>query len=296
VSRLGANMQLSIVATLYRSAAHLPEFIERVRAVAAPLFPSFELILVNDESPDDSLSIAIEFARRHGGIAVIDLARHYGHYEAILAGLRAATGDYVFLIDSDLEEPPELLIPLWSALRTSEADFSVACQETRRRGTFMDLGGAAFYSMLRCFGKLDVPRNNLVARVMTRRYVDALIALREPPVSFDAHCARAGMRYVTVPAQKGAHSPTTYSLVRRAALFIDSMLTYTGIAERFILFLVAGVILAAVLTFSLRMFRVVQYVGGLVVIFAAALAARRFVLWRERSRYRPAEVREVHSV
>src|SRR6266571_2933508 len=121
-------MQLSIVTTLYSSAEYLAEFSDRLRAVADRLSVSYEIVMVNDGGPDESLDVAVRIAADDRRIRVIDLSRRYGHYEAILAGIRHAAGDAVFVIDSDLDEAPELLETLWRELQAdSECDLVVAC-------------------------------------------------------------------------------------------------------------------------------------------------------------------------
>ena len=69
----------------------------------------YEIVLVNDGSPDDSLSIAINLSETDAHVIVVDLSRNFGHHKAMMTGLDYAQGDLVFLIDSDLEEEPELL-------------------------------------------------------------------------------------------------------------------------------------------------------------------------------------------
>src|SRR5204863_3714715 len=107
-------------------------------------------ILVNDTGPDDSLAVALELVAQDKRIRAVDLSRRYGHYEAMLAGLSQAKGRFVLLIDSDLEEPPELLNELWNELqRDGECDLVVACQSSRRLRSLRDLGGAFYYRALR---------------------------------------------------------------------------------------------------------------------------------------------------
>lgn len=104
-------MKLSIVATLYQSAPHIKEFYVRVSAVAQQLVgDDYEIVLVNDGSPDDSLDIAIQLTDTDDHVVVVDLSRNFGHHKAMMTGLAYAKGEQVFLIDSDLEEEPEWLI------------------------------------------------------------------------------------------------------------------------------------------------------------------------------------------
>ena len=98
-------MRLSIVSTMYRSEAYLREFHARVRAAARQVTEDYEIVLVNDGSLAAALGLQAEDAR----VKVVDLSRNFGHHQAMWAGLEHARGDWVFLIDCDLEESPEWL-------------------------------------------------------------------------------------------------------------------------------------------------------------------------------------------
>ena len=102
-------MDLSIVTTLYCSAPYLEEFYARACTAAERVTRSFEIVFVNDGSPDNSLEIALSIYKRDPRVRVIDLSRNFGHHKAMMTGLAHARGDLVFLLDSDLEEEPELL-------------------------------------------------------------------------------------------------------------------------------------------------------------------------------------------
>src|SRR5215212_7284280 len=102
-------MRLSIVTTLYRSADHVEEFHRRASAAALALTADYEIVIVDDGSPDRSLAIACEIAARDAHVRVVELSRNFGHHRAMMTGLRLAKGDLVFLLDVDLEEQPEWL-------------------------------------------------------------------------------------------------------------------------------------------------------------------------------------------
>ena len=106
-------MDLSIVSSLYRSAPYLKDFHRRTSAAAQRLGISYEIILVNDGSPDESLEIALELQRIDPRLCVVDLSRNFGHHKALMTGLAHSRGRRVFLLDTDLEEDPELL-PLFA--------------------------------------------------------------------------------------------------------------------------------------------------------------------------------------
>ena len=91
-------VDLSIVTSLFRSAAHLDEFHARCTAAAGALTSSYEIVLVNDGSADDSLRIALDIHKRDPRVRVIDLSRNFGHHKALMTGLARAAGELVFLI------------------------------------------------------------------------------------------------------------------------------------------------------------------------------------------------------
>jgi putative glycosyltransferase len=103
-------MELSIVTTMYASAPWLREFHERASAAARALTEDYEIVLVNDGSPDESLAVALELFEADPRVRVIDFSRNFGHHKAMMTGLAAARGRRVFLIDCDLEEEPEWLV------------------------------------------------------------------------------------------------------------------------------------------------------------------------------------------
>src|SRR3990167_1001725 len=104
-------MKLSIVATLYQSKNYIIEFYHRASESAQKLVgDDYEIILVNDGSPDNSLELAIPLTETDRHLVIVDLSRNFGHHKAMMTGLAQAKGDFIFLIDSDLEEEPEWLL------------------------------------------------------------------------------------------------------------------------------------------------------------------------------------------
>lgn len=290
-------MPLSIVTTLYGSAPYLDEFSRRLRAAADGLSVPYEIVMVNDGGADGSLELAVRIASADRRVRVVDLSRRYGHYEAILAGIRLTAGRIVFVIDSDLDEPPELLDTLWRSLHEDAGcDLVVACHARRRLVSLTDIGGWLYYRLLRAQTGLDIPRDNFVARIMTRRYADALLAMRERPISFDAMSGRVGFRHRILRATKGSRRATTYSLARRIRLFVDSTLAYGSRAS--LVFALAAVIVAAAGVWSYfasdGAFRLVLIVAVSTLIAGIATVCRYLDLLLEEIRYTPARVRRIY--
>src|SRR5262249_7421057 len=167
-------MELSIVTTLYRSAPFLREFHRRACAAAAKITSDFEIVLVNDGSPDDSQAVALSLCRDDPRVKVIELSRNFGHHKAMMTGLAHARGRLVFLIDSDLEEDPELLETFHRELLASGVDVVYGVQRQRKGGWYERLSGGLFYRLFNALSSFPIPHNLTTARLMTRPYVRAL--------------------------------------------------------------------------------------------------------------------------
>ena len=114
-------MKISVVTTLYRSKIFLAEFIFEIQQALNKIECSdYELIFVNDGSPDDSLQFLIEMKKTIQEIKILDLSRNFGHHYAIQIGLEHAKGDYMFLIDNDLETPPSVLIGFYNEIKNND--------------------------------------------------------------------------------------------------------------------------------------------------------------------------------
>src|SRR4051794_21090313 len=115
VSQLNANQPstirptLSVVAPVFNEAATVPVFYERVVAVMESIGRDFEIVLVDDGSDDNSLQVMLGLRERDPRVRLIALSRNFGHQSAITAGMDHAAGSAVIVIDSDLQDPPEVI-------------------------------------------------------------------------------------------------------------------------------------------------------------------------------------------
>lgn len=132
-------MQVSVVVPVYRSAPILPSLAERVRDALTPAYPKFELILVNDCSPDESWSVIERLSRLHPFLVGLDLRKNVGQDNAIMAGLNAARGEVVVIMDDDLQHSPED-IPRLCAQVDGENDVCYACFEKKKQAGWKNAG------------------------------------------------------------------------------------------------------------------------------------------------------------
>jgi putative glycosyltransferase len=163
-------VKLSIVATLYQSAPYVAEFHQRASAAARKLVgDDYEIVLVNDGSPDNSLDLAVQFAETDSHVVVVDLSRNFGHHKAMMTGLAYAKGERIFLIDSDLEEEPEWLLRFESQMNDEASDVVFGIQSKRKGTYFEQVTGGLFYQIFRFLTGIAQPDNIVTARLMSRR-------------------------------------------------------------------------------------------------------------------------------
>ena len=152
--------RLSIVSTMYCSREFLERFFaECLAAVQAVGCDNFEIVMVNDGSPDDSLAYALERRRDIAQLVVVDLSRNFGHHSAMQAGLRHARGERIFLIDCDLEVAPGSLAAFHFKLEGSGADLVFGYQEARKGGWFERFSGGLFWKGINLLSDVRIPEN-----------------------------------------------------------------------------------------------------------------------------------------
>ena len=222
-------MKLSIVATLYKSAPYLQEFCQRVSAVARQFASDdYEIVLVNDGSPDDSLQRAVALHQQDPHVTVVDLSRNFGHHKAMMAGLKQARGEIIFLIDSDLEEQPEWLLPFAERMLQEKTDVVYGVQEKRRGAFFEQMSGSIFYKAFRMLTGIELPINLVTARVMSRRYVQALLQHQEREMIISGLWVITGFKQAPQIIKKLSSSPTTYSFAKRLAYFVNAVTSFSS--------------------------------------------------------------------
>jgi putative glycosyltransferase len=222
-------VKLSIVATLYQSAPYIAEFHQRASVAARQLAgDDYEVVLVNDGSPDNSLDLAVQLAESDAHTIVVDLSRNFGHHKAMMTGLAHAKGERVFLIDSDLEEEPEWLIRFSERLESQKLDVVYGVQEQRKGGLIERWTGLWFYMLFKLFTGLELPKNLLTARLMTRRYVEALLRHQERELMIAGVWLITGFEQEPQTVKKHSSSETTYTFRHKMSILVNSVTSFSN--------------------------------------------------------------------
>ncbi|MEQ1929363.1 MAG: glycosyltransferase family 2 protein [Parvularculaceae bacterium] len=170
---------LSIVCPAFNEAEGIAAFHRAIRKSMADIGQAFEIVFVNDGSTDATLALMGELRARHPNTTVVDLSRNFGKEIALTAGLDAARGDAVVVIDADLQDPPHLIEEMIEGWRGG-FDVVYAQRRLREGETWFKIASAnAFYRLMRGVGDVGLPENVGDFRLMSRKAVDAVCALRE---------------------------------------------------------------------------------------------------------------------
>jgi putative glycosyltransferase len=220
-------MRLSIVTTLYKSGPYVEEFHRRVSEAAQRITDDYEIVMVDDGSPDNSLEIACTIARGDKHVRVVELSRNFGHHKAMMTGLDHARGELCFLIDSDLEENPALLQEFFDKLNASDADVVYGFQGIRKGDLSERLSGGIAYRLFNTLLAHPIPRNHITVRLMKREYVDSLLLHREQETVIGGLWVITGFHQLGIPVDKQARNETTYSYWRRWLSLIDSVASFS---------------------------------------------------------------------
>lgn len=220
----------SIVSTMYRSRPFLERFLgecqDELRRMGST---DYEIVLVNDGSPDDSCDYARSRLADIPGLVVVDLSRNFGHHAAMQAGLRIASGDKVFLIDCDLEVEPSALGAMAAKLEATGADVVFGYQEVRKGNWLEQISGGIFWRGFNTLSDVQVPENMVTERVMTRRFVDALLSLGDFNLFMGGMMAWAGFVQIGLSVgKKQREGQSTYTFMKRVNLMVNAVSSFSS--------------------------------------------------------------------
>ena len=270
-------MELSIVTSLYYSAPYLEKFYNRITAAAKKITDDYEIILVNDGSPDNSLEIAISLFEKDEKVKVIDLSRNFSHHKAVMTGFEHTKSSLVFSIACDLEEEPELLGKFYEEMKKKpEVDVIYGVQETRKGLFFERISGSLFYSLFNMLSSDPMPRNLVSARLMSRRYVQSLLQHREREVFMGGLMTITGYNQEPLVIRKGFKGSSAYTLRRRISLLVNAITSFSNKPLVYIFNL--GTIISLIAGAS-GIFLILKrlFMGGLIIGWASVMVSIWFL-------------------
>src|SRR5579872_3967542 len=221
-------MLISIVTSLYKSEKYILEFYNRMTAACLSITTDYEIILVDDGSPDRSLDIVKNIIERDKKVKLIELSRNFGATKARWTGLRFVKGDFTFILDADLEERPELIFDFYNVIKNeSNIDVVYGYMNQRKGGLFERISGKIFYRFFSFFSDIKIEKNPVWVRLMKRNYVEALLQYTEYHPLAIGIMHVAGFQQRGVAIQKGDKKSTTYSLRKKISQAVDGIISFS---------------------------------------------------------------------
>ena len=223
-----AGAGLSCIIPCKNAAKTLELLLPRLREILPPLGLPWEVILVDDGSTDDTPVLGAAWSREPG-FRLLQLSRNFGKEAAITAGLEAAQGGVVAILDADLQHPPALIGDMLARWRGG-ADVVYAVREDRSDEPFLKrFGTDMFYRLINAVDRFQVPEGAGDFRLMDRSAVEALLALPERRRFMKGLYAWIGFTAVAIPyvPDARAHGRTHYSLKRLVSLSLDGLTSFT---------------------------------------------------------------------
>jgi dolichol-phosphate mannosyltransferase len=225
-------MNLSIVVPCFNEEACLEVLHDRLGASARQAAgEDYEIVLVNDGSRDNSWAIMQRIAADDSHVVAVNLSRNHGHQLALTAGLDLCRGDHILIIDADLQDPPELLAPMMEAMRESEADVVYGVRKSRAGETaFKRATAHGFYRFLSRATEVDIPLDAGDFRLMSRRALDALLAMPEQARFIRGMVAWIGFRQVpfVYDRQERHAGETKYPLGKMIRFALDAITGFSS--------------------------------------------------------------------
>jgi putative glycosyltransferase len=254
-------MKLSIVTTLYQSASYIEEFVRRVGLEAKKITDDYEIVMVDDGSPDNSLITACRIGESDPHLRIIELSRNFGHHKAMMTGLDYARGDLVFLIDVDLEEPPELLTRFYDEMKAAGWDVVYGLQKERKGGLIKKYGGKFGWWLIKLLVPVNMPFNLCTVRLMRSSYVRQLIRHKEHMTAIGGLWVLTGFRQHGLLFDKLSRGESAYSFVKRLRALLDSVTSFSNVPLYGVFFLgLAIFFMSFLVTVALIIRRLTGYV------------------------------------
>lgn len=230
-----AQPAISVVIPLFNEAGNVDELAARTREIlrSLPGAPAYEIVLVNDGSSDGTLA-AMHRLARDGDIVAIDLSRNFGHQLAATAGLDAARGDAVILMDGDLQDPPELIVDFVAKWREGY-DVVYAVRRTRRgESPFKLITAKLFYRTIKMLTNVSIPVDTGDFRLMSRRVVEALGRTRERHRFLRGLVSWIGFRQIGIPYDRAERysGETKYPFSKMLRFAIDGITSFSEVPLR----------------------------------------------------------------
>lgn len=221
-------MKYSVILPVYNEESNIGTIYSRVAEVFDQLGPLYEIVFVNDGSRDRTQELLVALHKKDKKVKIITFSRNFGHQTAVSAGLRHVSGDYVAILDADLQDPPEVLPDFFHKLDEGY-DTVYAIRTNRKESAFKRFIYSSFYRILRTIANIDIPLDSGDFCVMNRRMVDAINSLPERNRFVRGLRSWVGFRQMGLAYERAARSSgaSKYTMSKLFTLAFDGIFSFS---------------------------------------------------------------------
>ena len=279
--------KLSIVVPCFNEEACIPELHRRLTAAArTAVGEDYEIVLVNDGSRDGSWLAMRALAASDRHVVAVNLSRNHGHQLALTAGLDLCRGEKILIIDADLQDPPELLPAMLETMRDQDADVVYGVRRSRAGETaFKRATAHGFYRLLSRATEIDIPLDAGDFRLMSRRALDALLAMPEQSRFIRGMVAWIGFRQVPFPYDREQRfaGTTKYPLSKMLRFAFDALTGFSSAPLKLashagLLLSLGSLLLLAYIAYAFLAGRSIKGWTSLMLVVVVLGAVQMFVL------------------
>jgi dolichol-phosphate mannosyltransferase len=229
------SKKITIVVPIYNSASFMDNLLEAIDAQKKASNWNLELVLVDDGSKDKSYQKITELAAKYSYIKGIKLARNFGHQIAVKTGLAHSTGDYVAIIDDDLQDPPSLL-PSFFEYLDNGYEVAYGVRKKRKENFIKKFFYSAFYRLLRRLSDTDIPLDSGDFCVMKKVVVDNMLKFEEKNPFLRGIRAWVGFKQIGVEYDRHARfdGQSGYTLKKLLKIAMDGIFSFSTVPIRII--------------------------------------------------------------
>ena len=282
---MAARPQYSLVLPIYNEEETIPELVRRLRDLMERFDGEVEVILVDDGSGDSSYELMVAAREMDPRFKLLRLSRNFGHQVAVTAGLDVASGEAVIVMDSDLQDPPEVALELAARWRDGYEVVYAVREERQGDSRFKRATAAGFYRLFKRMSDVDVPLDVGDFRLVDRRALDAFRSMRESNRYVRGMFSWIGFRQVGVPFKRDERfaGETKYPLPKMIKFATDGIVSFSAYPLR--LALKVGFLVSA-FSFVLGIVFLVSQIAGLysvpglasIAVFVAFLGGIQLLL------------------
>lgn len=225
--------KLSLITPIYKNAGNIIPFYENFIKEIAPNVEEYEIIMVNDCSPDNSWEIMKGLAERDPNVKIIKLSRNFGAYEANFIGYGYATGDCITTKAVDLQEPAELTVKMYQAWKAG-AKVVLAVREKRNDSRVTNFTSNLYYRIIRKIVQKNMPKGGFDIYLIDRQVADLIINMQErnSPITLQILWAGFEPEMISYVRRKREIGKSSWSFGKKLKLAIDSLINFSYVPVR----------------------------------------------------------------